>query len=94
MISSLYARAPLWLQELGMSAYGAMWRWRRFGPGFEEALRAAKEREQFTAAQWQEYQTRQLREVLVAAIRYVPWYRERYTASGFTEKQLARFTLA
>ncbi len=90
---SVYRHFPVWLQNVAVSAYGAIWHRRRFGPGFEEALRAAKEREGFTPEQWRRYQTERLRELLKVAVTSVPYYREAYQGRGLTETRIQRFIL-
>ena len=84
---------PLPLQNAAISCYGLYWKWRRFGGLFEEELRAFRERENYTAAQWRAYQTVQLRRLLVHAFETVPFYREKYRKHGFTIDQLNRFEL-
>jgi phenylacetate-CoA ligase len=90
----LYRAAPVLVQEIGVSVFGATWRWRRFGKGFDSALREARERETFTLHQWQEYQNRRLAELLLEAFRWVPWYRQEFARRGLTDQDLAKFSVA
>ncbi len=93
MIDRFYGRLPVFLQEVGITTYGAMWWWRRFGPGFARALRHARERESYDEKQWEAYQVLRLRELLVHAARRVPHYRAAFASSGLAETSLAAFTL-
>ena len=89
----IYPRLPVAAQNWALSAYGYSWHKRRFGGIFEQELRGFKEREGYTAQQWRDYQTVQLRKVLIHAFETVPFYRERYTALGFSRGQFERFEL-
>ena len=89
----IYPRLPVFAQNWAISAYGLYWHRRRFGGVFEQELRDFKERESFTAQQWHDYQTAQLRKLLVHAFETVPLYRERYSALGFTKSWFERFEL-
>ncbi len=89
----IYPRLPVFAQNWAISAYGYYWHRRRFGGIFEQELRGFKEREGFTRQQWHDYQTVQLRKLLVHAFETVPLYRERYSALGFTKSQFERFEL-
>ncbi len=79
---SIYAISPQWVQTVGLNAYGVYWRWRRFGGKFNEYVDEFAEREHYTAAQWQEYQTQALRELLTYAVEHVPYYKEAFQKRG------------
>ena len=89
----VYPALPVFLQNAAVSMYGLYWRQRRFGGIYQKELRAFKEREFFTAQQWRDYQTVQLRKLLVHAFETVPFYRERYGALGWTKSKFERFEL-
>lgn len=74
--SSLYDRIPIFLQNAAISVYGLNWRQRRFGGLFSEELNGFKNREDFTIQQWNDYETIQLRKLLLHAYETVPFYRE------------------
>ncbi len=93
LIKRIYPHLPVFAQNWAISAYGYYWHQRRFGGIFQEELRKFKERENFTAQQWRDYQTVELRKLLVHAFETVPLYRERYSALGFTKSQFERFEL-
>lgn len=90
----LYKHVPIPLQNLGVSLYGYKWKKRRFGGVFEQEYKAVKAREAFSVQQWRDYQTTELRKLLVHAFTTVPFYRDKYSALGFTESMLARFELS
>ncbi len=89
----IYPRLPVFAQNWAISAYGYYWQKRRFGGIFKEELKKFKDREAFTAQQWRDYQTVELRKLLVHAFETVPFYREKYSKLGFTVSQLGRFEL-
>lgn len=91
--TSLYAISPLWLQNLGVSAYGYAWQRRRFGGIFEQALQGFKNRENFTTEQFNEYQILQLRRLLLHAFETVPYYQKMFKALGINGSILQRFGL-
>lgn len=81
-LETLYARLPVWAQHGAVSAYGVYWKWLRFGPGYRRYVREYAERDRFTPAQWHEWQSRRLREILTAAAAHVPYYRDAWTADA------------
>lgn len=82
---SIYAKLPVFAQHAAVSAYGLYWRQLRFGPGYSQYLREYQEREHYSLAQWQEWQARQLRELLSSCYKHVPYYRENWTSQQFKE---------
>lgn len=89
----IYPVLPVAAQNWAISAYGYTWQRRRFGGIFEKELKSFKEREFFNKQQWLDYQTIQLRKLLVHAFETVPLYRERYSKVGITRPQLEHFEL-
>ncbi len=94
LAASIYSKAPVWLQNVFVSLYGLQWKRRRFGGVFASELKQYKEREKYTAAEWEDYTTHQLRVMLLHAYNTVPYYREKWMAAGITEDQLKSFTLS
>jgi phenylacetate-CoA ligase len=92
--ASIYSKAPVWLQNVFVSLYGLQWKKRRFGGVFASELKQYKEREKYTAAEWEDYTTSQLRVMLLHTFNTVPYYRDKWTAAGITEDQLKLFTLS
>lgn len=83
-LDGLYGKAPIWLQNGMVSAYGFYWRWARFGGNYPRHLRGYLQREHFTVEKWQSYQAQQLEDLLRVCVQYVPFYRETWTLA---EKQ-------
>jgi phenylacetate-CoA ligase len=86
----LYKQSPVLLQNLMISAFGYKWKKRRFGGIFETELKAAKGREYHSWEQWRDYQTTELRKLLVHAFDHVPFYREKYSFAGLTRQELEK----
>lgn len=93
LFDKIYAKSPVWLQNVGISAYGFIWKQRRFGGKFKQYVVDFKGREKLSAAGWEEYQTHQLRLLLEAAVNYVPYYRDVFHSLGIDDKDLKQFTL-
>ncbi len=78
---------------MGISMYGYQWKKRRFGGIFQDEVKLFKERESYTSQQWRDYQTIELRRLLVHAIETVPFYKEKYGSMGFTSANFRKFEL-
>ena len=91
--NKLYGTSPTWVQNLAISAFGYQWKRRRFGGVFAEQVKLFKEREAFTKGEWYDYQTQELRKLLVHAFETVPFYKEKYTRHGFSVDNLRKFEL-
>lgn len=89
----LYAKLPVFAQNWAISVYGYYWKRRRFAGVFEQELYGFRERESYTTEQWRDYQTVQLRHLLLHAYDTVPFYREKYSAHGFCRTDFERFEL-
>lgn len=92
-LDRIYARAPVVAQNAMVSAFGARWYWRRFGPGYSQELRGFLERSTFTAQQWHAYQTKTLRALVGLAWSRVPYYRKAWVGLGFDTGTIERFEL-
>lgn len=80
------------MQNILVSAYGLQWKQRRFGGVFPESYKAAKERENFTTDQWQQYNEVQLQKLLLHAFEHVPFYKESFAANDFTAETIKKIT--
>jgi len=80
------------MQNVLVSAYGLQWKQRRFGGAFPEAYKAAKDRANFTTHQWHQYNEAQLQKLLLHAFEHVPFYKESFTANGFTAETIKKIT--
>ena len=64
----IYPKLPLPLQNIAISAYGYAWQRRRFSGIFVPELKKFKAREQFDSQQFLDYQTTELRRLLVRRV--------------------------
>ena len=93
VLDRMYVASPVWLQHLSVSAYGIIWKRRRHGGRFQEAVREFISRENYSPAEWHRYQTEQLRRLLVHAATFVPHYQEGFRARGIAIQDLEQFEL-
>ncbi len=84
---------PLFVQNQMISAFGFYWRNRRYGGSFARELDSFILREFYTKKQWEEYQTMQLRELLVHAYENIPFYFEKYSQAGISQRDLGNIEL-
>src|SRR4051794_36846927 len=89
-LNSIYAHLPLWAQQTAVSTWGFYWQWLGFGPGYEDYVQGYREREHLNAAGWQAWQQGQLRQLLSQAARYVPYYRETWSARERAAAEVGR----
>ncbi|MDI6694114.1 MAG: AMP-binding protein [Anaerolineales bacterium] len=92
LFERLYSIAPVWLQNVGISVYGILWRQQRFGGNFPKLVAQFQERERFSFNEWREYQTRQLQALLQHANRTIRYYRELFNSLGLQSRSLEYFT--
>lgn len=78
---ALYAALPVAGQHAAVTAYGAYWKWLRFGPGYKSALRGYLERERLGQVDLERYQRDALASVLRAAATHVPYYRRTWSTA-------------
>lgn len=93
MQSKIYSKLPVIFQNWAISAYGYMWYLRRFGGIFNQELQGFKNRENYSIQQWRDYQTLQLRKLLLHAYETVPFYRDKYGKAGFHSDFFKKFEL-
>ncbi len=93
IIDKIYANSPILFQNILITIYGFYWKNRRFGSVFKKQLTVFKDRETFTNQEWKEYQTAELRKLLIHAFKTVPFYTEKYTKAGFTLTDFEKFEL-
>lgn len=89
----LYQKAPVFVQNVLISTYGYWWKSRRFGGIFDQELLNYKARESFSAEQWREFQSVELRKLLVHSFETVPFYNALYKKAGFTLDSFRKFEL-
>ena len=88
-----YPKVPVLIQNLMISAYGFCWQKRRFGGIFNHAFEGFKTREVYSLNQWQQYQTVELRKMLVHAFETVPHYNYLYKKHGYKRTDFENFEL-
>jgi phenylacetate-CoA ligase len=91
--NKIYNHSPLTIQNCLVSLYGYAWKNRRFGGVFEDELKRAKSRENFSVQQWNQYQQEQLQKLLVHSYLNVPFYQASFDACGFSENKLDKIEL-
>lgn len=75
---NLYHRLPPLLRSAVATARGYQLRWWRYGPGFEEQVEAAREREQWSPERWKNWEENRLARLLHHAASSVPYYRHHW----------------
>lgn len=88
----IYHMSPLWMQRLGINVYGLLWKHRRFGGAFSRYVDQFIARERFTDEQWVDFQSNQLRNLLISSYEYVPHYREQIRNIGLSVPDLMHFS--
>jgi phenylacetate-coenzyme A ligase PaaK-like adenylate-forming protein len=93
LLDRIYEISPVWMQQVGVTAYGIAWKRRRYGGRFPEVLREFISREKYSRVEWTAYQTQQLRQLLTHSQRLVPYYREAFSSVGLSVQDLGQFKL-
>lgn len=81
------------MQHIGISAYGLIWKFRRYGGDFARKSAEFHSRDNFNIDEWHEYQTRELRRLLVHCYQNVSYYRDVFSERYIDERQLQSFLL-
>ena len=92
-MEKIYNRSPLWMQNIGIAAFGAMWKHRRFGGRFKAYVDDFSTRERFTWEMWQGYQIEKLRELLRVCYFETPYYQCLFNDCGINETTIRNFSL-
>lgn len=82
LITKMYARMPVFLQNIGISLYGFGWHNRRMGGCFSEYVKQVNDREFYSFYEWRNFQNDRLRKLVLHAWDNVEFYREKYTNAG------------
>jgi len=93
LLARLYGISPVWLQHVEVSAFGLVWRHRRFGGAFGRMVEEFTSREAYSPLEWRHYQHDVLRRLLVHALASVPHYRNTFAARGLSAADLDRFAV-
>lgn len=81
-LQAIYDRAPVWVQELMLSGYGAWLSHLRYGGGHAAYRDALARSEWWSAPELRQWQTEELGRLLARARRVVPWYHDRLPEGG------------
>lgn len=90
----IYQNMPVGIQNLMISMYGFGWKKRRFGGAFQAEYQNFKHRESYTTSQWDSYTAENLQKLLLHAFNTVPYYKEKWSALGFTNEKIKKITPA
>jgi phenylacetate-CoA ligase len=93
LLQRAYPHVPVFLQNAGISAYGYVYKWERFGPAFAPTCAEFLDRDRWSPERMQDYLTTALRGVLRRAYD-APFYREHWAAAGILERHLTDITPA
>ncbi|NLP58146.1 phenylacetate--CoA ligase family protein [Lutibacter sp. B1] len=93
MMEKLYRICPVFIQNILISLYGFYWKNRRYGGVFKEKLNEYKLRESFSKNDWEIYQEKELKKLLIHAFKTVPFYKELYNKKGFKLHDFENFSL-
>lgn len=93
LYNHIYNASPVWLQNILVSAYGYNWKKKRYGGIFNTEYFAAKQREEFTIQQWQEYQNKQLTKLLLHAFNNVEYYHNKFSSFQITANNLKQINI-
>jgi phenylacetate-CoA ligase len=91
-LDRIYSSSPVWLQQIGINAFGVVWKNRRYGGAFKRAVSGFESRDNYTTNEWTEYQTEHLQRLLLHAAENVPYYRRLFGDAGLATLALERFT--
>ena len=92
-INYLYNISPVYLQNVLISSYGYNLKKSRYGERFSKELLAFKDRESYSSQKWRDFQTVELRKLLIHAYSTVPYYYESYKRHGFKLSDFNKFEL-
>ena len=93
LMDKIYNHSPLWIQNIGIAAFGVMWKYRRFGGKFKATVDEFSSRERFSLPAWQGYQVEKLRELLRVCYFETPYYRRLFKDCGIDETSIRNFSL-
>lgn len=93
-LEQLYPLAPVWAQNLGISAYGFFWRNERLGGRLDDYVAQFRDRETWSADRFRQYLQAELRGILAHAFTHVPYYASAWKAVGISSANLADFDLS
>jgi phenylacetate-CoA ligase len=93
IIENIYSKSPISFQNILISVYGYFWKMRRFGGIYMNELKDFQAREKYTKSQFENYQTFELRKLLLHALETVPYYSTLFNDIGLTKNEILKFEL-
>jgi phenylacetate-CoA ligase len=93
MLDKIYTLCPVFFQNIIISLYGYYWRNRRFSGCFKNKLEEFKAHENYSKNKWKDFQTLELRKLLIHAFTTVPYYEKLYKKHGFRLGDFEKFEL-
>ncbi|MCU0421842.1 MAG: hypothetical protein MUC81_03445 [Bacteroidia bacterium] len=94
LLEKIYYHTPVALQNTLISLYGLKWYNRRFGGVFKDELQACLSRNNFTTEEWNNFQTMELRKLLLICLKHVPYYKAQFKKLQLTEEDILNFNLS
>ncbi len=94
LINKIYSKSPILIQNIMISFYGFFWKKRRYGGDFKNYYKQFQKRTFFKKKEWNDYQTNELRKLLLYAFINVPFYKEKYSKFGYTINDFERFKVS
>lgn len=88
----IYKVSPTWMQNLGISAYGLIWKQRRWGGDFLKLAGDFIMRESYSFKDWEEYQNAQLTKIIEAGLN-TPFYQSSFQNAGLQLREVSAYTL-
>jgi phenylacetate-CoA ligase len=89
----VYMASPVWVQQVGINAFGWYWARRRLGPVFEEQLRGYIDRESWSQDRFTAFLQERLRSQVQTAFTQVPYYRQKFAVFGIGEKDVSNLRI-
>jgi phenylacetate-CoA ligase len=81
----IYNNSPVFFQDLIATFYGYKQYKRKFGKGYELELAEVIKRESYTRSEWEDFQVKELRKLLLYAYRNIEFYHEKYRNHNLSE---------
>jgi phenylacetate-CoA ligase len=94
LTSWAYRHSPVWLQNLGITLYGVLYRRERLGGDFPRYVQDFSEREAWPRQRFDDYVSESLRALLTMAAAEIPYYRARWAEAGIDPDRLSRFEVS
>jgi len=84
----LYQKSPIWLQELGLNAYGLLVGAHRYGGAVKRELQRIRGQEQWPRERMISHQDARVRDLVSFASQNSPYYRELFSELGLTPSDI------